>query len=150
SKMKNMISDSMIVSMWGRLFTGLPMYTRSRRPINNRPQVNNLPHMATVALALMAIPAWGQTMPRTRDGKPDLQGYWATRVFFSAFDLEEHKEAAFGVPAGKGVVVDPPDGKIPYQSWALAKKKDLVEHHLYEDPQAHCILSGVPRQMYTP
>ncbi len=87
---------------------------------------------------------------RLSDGKPDMQGYWATRNFFSAFDLEEHKEASFQVPAGKGVVVDPPDGKIPYQPWAAAKKKDLVEHHLAEDPQAHCFLSGVPRQMYTP
>ena len=87
---------------------------------------------------------------RLSDGRPDMQGYWNSRSFFSAFDLEEHKEATFEVPAGKGVVVDPPDGKIPYQPWAAAKKKDLVEHHLAEDPQAHCFLSGVPRQMYTP
>jgi len=87
---------------------------------------------------------------RLPDGKPDMQGFWATNVFFTAYDLEEHKVAAFGVPAGRGVVVDPADGKIPYQPWAAAKKKDMVEHHLFEDPQAHCNLSGVPRQMYTP
>ncbi|HTA43859.1 MAG TPA: hypothetical protein VK789_15495 [Bryobacteraceae bacterium] len=87
---------------------------------------------------------------RLPDGKPDMQGYWETANFFTAFDLETHETAEFGVPAGKGVIVDPPDGKIPYQPWALAKKKDLVEHHLFEDPQAHCYLSGVPRQMYTP
>jgi hypothetical protein len=98
----------------------------------------------------------GKTAPpagpftRLSDGRPDMQGYWASRSFFSAFDLEEHKEPTFEVPAGKGVVIDPPDGKIPYQPWAAAKKKDLVEHHLAEDPQAHCFLSGVPRQMYTP
>jgi hypothetical protein len=87
---------------------------------------------------------------RLGDGKPNMQGYWQTAVFFSAFDLETHDKAEFEIPAGKGVVVDPPDGKIPYQPWALAKKKDLMEHHLFEDPQAHCYLSGVPRQMYTP
>ncbi len=87
---------------------------------------------------------------RLPDGKPDMQGYWQTKNFFTAFDLETHEKAEFGVPAGKGVIVDPPDGKIPYQPWAAAKKKDLVEHHLFEDPQAHCYLSGVPRQMYTP
>jgi hypothetical protein len=94
----------------------------------------------------------GKAGPFTRlpDGKPDMQGYWATKNFFTAFDLETHERAEFGVPAGKGVIVDPPDGKIPYQPWAAAKKKDLVEHHLFEDPQAHCFLSGVPRQMYTP
>jgi hypothetical protein len=87
---------------------------------------------------------------RLADGKPDMQGYWETAVFFSAFDLETHDKAEFEIPAGKGVVVDPPDGKIPYQPWALEKKKDLMQHHLFEDPQAHCYLSGVPRQMYTP
>jgi len=87
---------------------------------------------------------------RLSNGKPDMQGYWQTSVFFTAFDLEEHKEATFEVPAGPGVVVDPPNGKIPYQPWALEKKKDMVANHLADDPQAHCWLSGVPRQMYTP
>ena len=63
---------------------------------------------------------------RLADGKPDMQGYWQTAVFFSAFDLETHDKAEFEIPAGKGVVVDPPDGKIPYQPWALEKKKDLM------------------------
>jgi hypothetical protein len=87
---------------------------------------------------------------RLPDGKPNMQGFWQTTNFFTAFDLETHEKAEFGVPAGKGVIVDPPDGKIPYQPWAMEKKKDLVEHHMFEDPQAHCYLSGVPRQMYTP
>jgi hypothetical protein len=87
---------------------------------------------------------------RLRDGKPDMQGFWETRNFFTAFDLETHDKATFEVPAGKGVVVDPPDGKIPYQAWALAKKQELVNSHLADDPQAHCFLSGVPRQIYTP
>ena len=87
---------------------------------------------------------------RLADGKPDMQGYWETANFFTAFDLETHEKAQYGIPAGKGVIVDPPDGKIPYQPWAMEKKKDLMEHHLFEDPQAHCYLSGVPRQMYTP
>jgi hypothetical protein len=85
-----------------------------------------------------------------KDGKPDLQGYWDTRSFFTAFDLEAHDKPTPETPPFAGVVVDPPDGKIPYQPWALEKKKDMVAHHLFEDPQAHCFLSGVPRQMYTP
>jgi hypothetical protein len=120
------------------------------------------PSVAAAVLALLPLCAPAQAprgaraaapaKPFTRlpDGKPDMQGYWETANFFSAFDLETHPRAEFGVPAGKGVVVDPPDGKIPYQPWAAAKKKDLSEHHLFEDPQAHCYLSGVPRQMYTP
>jgi hypothetical protein len=118
--------------------------------------------VAGIMLAVCAVPLCAQAPRGTRapqkagafkrlpDGKPDMQGYWQTANFFSAYDLETHDKAAFGVPAGKGVVVDPADGKIPYQPWAAEKKKDLSEHHLFEDPQAHCYLSGVPRQMYTP
>jgi len=87
---------------------------------------------------------------RLRDGKPDMQGFWETRNFFSAFDLETRTVATPEIPVGKGVVVDPPDGKIPYQPWALEKKQQLLNSHLADDPQAHCFLSGVPRQMYTP
>ncbi len=87
---------------------------------------------------------------RMADGKPDMQGYWQSRNFFTAFDLETHEKAEFQIPAGKGVVVDPADGKIPYQAWALAKKKDMIDHLLSEDPQAHCYPSGTPRQLYTP
>jgi len=87
---------------------------------------------------------------RLPNGKPDMQGFWETRIFFTAYDLEEHKTATFEIPVGPGVVVDPADGKIPYQPWAAAKKKDIYEHHLADDPQAHCFLSGVPRQIYTP
>ena len=87
---------------------------------------------------------------RLADGHPDMQGYWETANFATAFDLETREKAEYGIPAGKGVIVDPADGKIPYQPWALAKKKDLAEHDMYADPQAHCELSGVPRQMYTP
>src|SRR5438105_842962 len=104
-----------------------------------------LPKTAVLVLAaaMSVVPAFAQGRgaraaavkagPFTRlpDGKPNMQGYWQTRNFFSAFDLETHEKAEFGVPAGKGVVVDPPDGRIPYQSWALEKKKDIVANHMF-------------------
>jgi hypothetical protein len=129
-----------------------------------RAPVNRIAVLALAATALVLLPrptvaqgrggrrAAAPAGPFTRlpDGKPNMQGYWETRNFFTAWDLETHEKAEFGVPAGKGVIVDPPDGKIPYQPWALEKKKDIVAHHMFDDPQAHCWLSGVPRQMYTP
>jgi hypothetical protein len=84
------------------------------------------------------------------DGKPDIQGIWDAKSGAPAFDIEDHPTAQFGIPAGKGVIVDPPDGHIPYQPWAAEKRKDLLEHHMFGDPEAHCTLSGVPRQMYAP
>ncbi len=84
---------------------------------------------------------------RMADGKPDLDGVWLADTL-APFDVEDH-EAVYGIPAGKGVVVDPPDHKIPYQPWALAKKNELFKD-ASNDPQAHCHLPGVPRAVYTP
>src|SRR5690349_9997496 len=54
--------------------------------------------------------------PRTAAGQPDLQGVWRAWNL-ARYDLEDHG-ARPGVPAGRGFVVDPPDGRIPYQPWA--------------------------------
>jgi hypothetical protein len=45
------------------------------------------------------------------------------------------------------VIVDPPDGKIPYLPAALAKRNAM---NVAEDPQAKCFMAGVPRITYTP
>jgi hypothetical protein len=87
---------------------------------------------------------------RTPEGKPDFQGMWDAANFAAAYDIEDHPVAQFEIPAGKGVIIDPADNKIPYQPSALAKKNDLMEHHMFQDPEAHCTLAGVPRQMYAP
>jgi hypothetical protein len=87
---------------------------------------------------------------RLADGKPDMQGIWDAGNFGAAYDVEDHPVAEFEIPAGKGIIVDPPNGKIPYQPWAAAHKQDLLEHHMFGDPEAHCTVSGVPRQMYAP
>jgi hypothetical protein len=53
--------------------------------------------------------------------------------------------AMFARPPGQGVV----DGnEIPYQPWALAKKKENFENRLTQDPEAKCYLPGVPRATY--
>jgi hypothetical protein len=89
--------------------------------------------------------------PRTSDGKPDLQGYWAPGI--QAFDIEAHPET-FDYRGEPTLVVDPPDGKVPYQPSALAKRNDRANHHTdpttleYVDPNARCFLRGVPRQMW--
>lgn len=87
---------------------------------------------------------------RLKDGKPNFQGTWQAGTFAPAYDVEDHPQAQFEIPAGKGVIVDPPDGKIPYQDWANKKRNDLLRNHMYQDPEAHCNEAGVPRQMYAP
>ena len=81
----------------------------------------------------------------TSDGKPDLQGVWQA-LNTAAWDLQDHS-ARLGVPAGQGVVEG---NEIPYQPWAVARKKDNFEKRLTEDPIAKCYLPGVPRITYMP
>jgi hypothetical protein len=75
---------------------------------------------------------------RTPDGKPDLSGYWLGSFFVGLQDIE----------AAKGVIIDPPDAKIPYQPWAAAEAKDIRANRMYEEPELHCFMSGVPHQMF--
>jgi hypothetical protein len=51
------------------------------------------------------------------------------------------------VPAGAGVVEG---GEIPYQPWALEKKKENAAHWLERDPEIKCFMPGVPRATYMP
>lgn len=87
--------------------------------------------------------------PRTPDGKPDLSGYWATAR--QAFILEEHAPD-FGTRGETSMIVDPPDGKIPFTPAAAAKRHEREVKHVdppsadFIDPSARCFTKGVPRQ----
>ena len=98
---------------------------------------------ALAAQAGAATARSGTSLPRTADGKPNLQGIWQIRNT-AASDLQDHA-ARYGMPAGKGVVEG---GEIPYQPWALAKKAENFANRATADPLAKCYLPGVPRIMY--
>ena len=49
---------------------------------------------------------------------------------------------------GPSLIVDPADGKIPYQPWAAALQKE--NRSKYVEPNVPCFPSGVPRSMYVP
>src|SRR5436309_15243205 len=96
---------------------------------------------AAAILLLMSVAAAAQT--------PNMEGYWNNQSGSAPWDIEPHP-AAFQTPAGDGVIIDTPDRKIPYKPEALAKRNDLRDNHIFDDPQGHCAPSGVPRQTYTP
>src|SRR5262249_14616039 len=114
---------------------------------------------ATVILFLLllwAIPGAAQTpaaqIPRTSDGKPDLNGFWQA-LNTADWNLESQgggpapKEglmlgAVSAIPPGLGVVEG---GKIPYQPWALAKRDENRKNWPALDPEVQCLLPGVPR-----
>lgn len=87
-------------------------------------------------------------VPRTADGKPDLRGVWsgAGRVGFTHSALIEEHEGGFGIAAGRSLIIDPKDGKIPYKPAALEerdRRRDDV--NAYEDRASHCEAYGSAR-----
>ena len=95
--------------------------------------------------AQIATRTGAYTPPRTADGLPDLQGIWQA-LTTAAWDIQDH-HASMGVPAGQGIVEG---SEVPYQPWALARKKENFEHRATADPQAKCYMPGVPRITYMP
>src|SRR5215510_14931185 len=86
----------------------------------------------------------GSTIPRTPDGKPNLQGVWQVRNS-AAFGLEDHV-ARDRMPAGRSVV----DGRtIPYLPDAAKQRVELAANR-QADPLSKCYMPGVPRIMYLP
>lgn len=83
---------------------------------------------------------------RTPDGRPDFQGYWFRIGARNAENIEEHPEGMDG-SGGKSLIVDPPNGRIPYLPWAAAR----VETHFatYWNPVQQCMPDTPPRQAYT-
>jgi hypothetical protein len=89
--------------------------------------------------------------PRTADGKPSFEGYWNANR--QAFNIEAHEES-YAYQGGPTLVIDPADGQVPYQPWALARQQERAAKTLdppsfeFLDPNAQCFLRGVPRQMW--
>lgn len=81
-------------------------------------------------------------IPRAPDGHPDLSGIW------QAFGVSLFGETGQVVPNrpqnAKGAAARPRREPPPYQAWAAAKAKELAADDR-NDPQAHCLLVGVPR-----
>jgi hypothetical protein len=108
------------------------------------------PHLATIMAialtsALIAAPARTPVppVPRTADGKPNLEGIWQASGSAAA-DLEDHA-ARYNMLAGRSVVVGT---EIPYQPWAAAKKAENFQNRQQADPVSKCYMPGVPRIMY--
>ena len=98
--------------------------------------------------------------PRTPDGQPDIRGSWGGGGA-SVYSLEEplaDRAEHIGLSGqgefGRKVIIDPADGRIPYQPWAAARRDEL--HRLHRnpptveqiDPVTRCFLAGVPRIGY--
>jgi hypothetical protein len=100
--------------------------------------------------ARLAPPAVTGEIRRLPGGKPDLSGWYESDAGGANYGLET-KEREFLTPASRGIVVDPADGKLPYQAWARTERVDReLPHRGYDDPTAHCFVAGIPRSHYVP
>ena len=100
---------------------------------------------------------------RTADGKPDLNGVWSpTR---GAMSIEEITGQYGEYSKAPTLIVDPPDGKIPYQPWAQAMRMKVASFsspengqvanpadkadYAYISPSAICFQLGAHRHAYS-
>ena len=91
-------------------------------------------------------------IPRRSDGKPDLTGRWngSGGELTNTVILEEHP-GGFGIRAGKSLIIDPPNGTIPSQPWALAERDRRREDaNGYEDVVGHCEFYDIGRVVSFP
>ena len=125
-------------------------FTREERtwyPGNGTPVSSSL---ATARHAAEVPGAAAANIHRTPDGKPDLEGFYVPDAGGANYGLEKRAPTDL-TPAGRGVIVDPPDGKLPIRPWAADEKADRNRTERgYDDPTAHCFPAGVPRSMYVP
>jgi len=93
----------------------------------------------------------GANVKRGADGKPDISGYFNADAGGANYGLEKHARDSL-TPQTRGVIIDPPDGQLPYKDWSKAERTEReLPHRGYDDPTAHCFVSaGVPRSMYVP
>ena len=118
------------------------------------------------------------TPPKTPWGDPDLSGHWlpggggrmetpagkpwegrsdpGPNSAFSSFFEPKPRPAAPAAtttvatprPPQGPMIVDPADGRVPMQPWALEKRNEIMAHQdkvEFLDPRVRCLQSGVPR-----
>jgi hypothetical protein len=77
--------------------------------------------------------------PRTSDGRPDMQGIWRHRLT-NGFSVEGRADREV-FPDRKdtnSLILDPPDGKLPLQPWAVALSRGGVHYRKFFDPHTSC------------
>jgi hypothetical protein len=131
-------------------------------------QGTTAPAARRIAPATASADTPAYTPPRTPDGQPDISGLYIGLTAPGAveaplvpipprgpnplggefsFNLNERPPLPEGA-ARRPLVVDPPDGKIPLQPWALEKRKEIIANQdklEYLDGRVLCLPPGLPR-----
>jgi hypothetical protein len=85
--------------------------------------------------------------PRNPDGTPNMNGAWNPFTANGSQNIEDFAGSQFLGPQVT-LIVDPPDGKVPYLSQWANQRQDNWDHYI--DPLGTCYITGVPRQTFAP
>ena len=121
---------------------------------------------AAAVASTVAVAAVGQTgpwtPPRIPDGQPDIQGHWISDAVGGAHSVEDGRDPDADVIQGRAgernptLIVEPADGRIPYQPAAAARRQQLLRDIFtptkreHVDPHIRALVDGVPRNNYVP
>jgi len=109
---------------------------------------------AVMSHGVLAQAPANASLGRTADGQPNIQGFWrsiGTCCNLEGLTTHYNEGADLGTrrttppPQPTPSVIDPPDGKIPYQAWAAARRADLESRRLNwskereVDPEVLCV-----------
>ena len=110
-------------------------------PVAGCPQISRLFWPCAKAKAAAFNP------PRNPDGTPNMNGAWTPLTANGSQNIEDFAGDAF-LGRQISLIVDPPDGKVPYLPQWSNKRQDNWDHYI--DPIGSCYYTGVPRQIYGP
>jgi len=129
--------------------------------MNDRPFASIAPAVVVAVLLVIPQAAAAQTVARTPDGQPDIQGIWRPDVDGASHSVEEGPEPANAAIGGQRdrkrntiIVGEGPQPTLPYQPWAEAKRREhLANVHTptkwsHLEPEDRCLLNGMPRSNY--
>ena len=121
---------------------------------------------AAAVASTAAVAAAGQTAPwtpsRLPDGQVDIRGHWISDAVGGAHSVEDGRDPDADVIQGRVdernpiLIVEPADGRIPYQPAAAARRQQLLRdiftptRREHIDPHIRALLDGVPRNNYVP
>ena len=125
--------------------------------------------MTAAVMSLAAVLSFAQSPasnsfnpPRLPDGTPDLQGFWISEAQGGAHSVEDGGDPDAAVIQGNAapretvLLVDPADGRIPYEPKSAARRTQLLwdietpTERVHVDPHVRALLDGVPRINYVP
>lgn len=84
----------------------------------------------TLLLTVSLLGQQGQR-PARKDGQPDIEGYYQMSGMAGSGGLfvEPLPPSLQGRRSSPGIVLDPPDGQIPYLPWARARRDEVRDHY---------------------